>query len=84
MRYRAIIPKNVQKKIDDLEAFHRGRIVASLAILEENPYLGKKLVGKQRGQRSYRVWPFRILYEIWESELIVFVVEVGHRRDVYR
>lgn len=84
MRYHAVIPKNVQKRIDKLEAFPRGRIIASIAALEEDPYLGKKLRGKHGGERSYTVWPLRIVYEIKEDESLVFILKVGHRKDVYR
>lgn len=81
MRYRAVVPKKIQKIIDGLERLQRDRIVASIAILETNPYLGKKLTGNRKEQWSYRVWPFRIVYEIEQRELIIMIVKVGHRKD---
>ena len=43
-------------------------------------------VEKLSGQEKYRIRQrvYRILYEIRNDELIVVVVKVGHRRDVYR
>ena len=35
------------------------------------------------GIRKHRVGDFRILYEIHHQELIVLVISIGHRRDVY-
>ncbi|TBV83284.1 MAG: type II toxin-antitoxin system RelE/ParE family toxin [Desulfobulbaceae bacterium] len=41
---------------------------------------------KLSGQEKYRVRQgvYRILYEIRDNELIIVVVKIGHRRDVYR
>ena len=38
------------------------------------------------GQDKYRIrqGAYRIVYEIWDDKLIVVVVKIGHRRDVYR
>ena len=43
-------------------------------------------VEKLSGQEKYRIRQgvYRILYEILNNELIVVVVKIGHRRDVYR
>ena len=50
----------------------------------ENPRLhGKWLTANKSGQWRYRVGDYRILAEIRESELILVLVEVGHRSRVY-
>ena len=43
-------------------------------------------VEKLSGQEKYRIRQgvYRILYEIRDNELIVMVIKVGHRRDVYK
>ena len=43
-------------------------------------------VEKLSGQEKYRIRQgvYRILYEIRNNELIIVVVKIGHRRDVYR
>lgn len=43
-------------------------------------------VEKLSGQELYRIRQgvYRILYEIKDDELIIIVVKIGHRRDVYR
>jgi len=43
----------------------------------------EKLAGQQQRYRL-RQGRYRIIYEIQDEELIVVVVKVGHRRDVYR
>lgn len=44
---------------------------------------GKGLKADLAGLRSYRVGDYRILCQIRDHELLVLVVAVGHRRDVY-
>ena len=50
---------------------------------EPRPRGVEKLAGQQQRYRL-RQGRYRIIYEIQDEELIVVVVKVGHRRDVYR
>ncbi len=45
--------------------------------------LGKPLTGNLAGLYRYRIGDYRVIYQIFENELIVVVVRVGHRKDVY-
>ncbi|MGA2501435.1 MAG: type II toxin-antitoxin system RelE/ParE family toxin [Tepidisphaeraceae bacterium] len=67
------IPKHDRKKILDR--------IASLAV-EPRPHGCEKLSGQDR----YRIRQgrYRIVYSIQDDELTVWVVKVGHRKDVYR
>lgn len=51
--------------------------------LAEDPFVAKRLRGKYSGLYSYRISDYRIVYEIRSRELIVSVLRVRHRRDVY-
>ncbi len=44
---------------------------------------GKGLTADRSGQWRYRVGDYRIIVEIQEKEIIVLVVEIGHRKDIY-
>lgn len=79
MRYRVVIPEKVQKRLDKIDGIYRDRIVAALAGLQENPYEGKKLRGNRKGEWSYRVWPSRIVYRIEHEELVILIINIGHR-----
>jgi mRNA interferase RelE/StbE len=48
-----------------------------------DPFSGKKLSGKHKGEYSVRVWPYRIIYRIEKQELIIIVIDVGHRKEIY-
>lgn len=45
--------------------------------------LGTPLVGNHRELYRYRFGDYRILYQILNDELIIIVVRIGHRKDVY-
>jgi mRNA interferase RelE/StbE len=50
----------------------------------ENPRaFGKPLIAGHSGQWRYRIGDYRLLCLIKDCELIVLVIKVGHRRDVY-
>lgn len=50
----------------------------------ENPRIhGKGLVENRSGQWRYRVGNYRIIADIQEKEVVILVLEVGHRKDIY-
>ena len=51
----------------------------------ENPRsLGKALTADKAGAWRYRVGDYRIICEIHDNEVVILVLSVGHRREVYR
>ena len=53
-------------------------------ICEDQRLHGKALSGNRAGQWRYRVGDYRIIAIIHDNELVVLVVNVGHRREVYQ
>lgn len=50
----------------------------------ENPRIhGKALTANISGQWRYRVGDYRILAEIHDDKLVLILIDVGHRRDIY-
>lgn len=60
------------------------RIARTLDDLESDPYMGKSLKGHLKGRYSYRVGSHRIIYLVKKNLLIIFVIDIGHRRDIYK
>lgn len=60
------------------------KIQTTLILLTENPYppAASKLINRE-GYRV-RVGDFRILYEVNGTKLIIFIIDIGHRREIYR
>lgn len=51
--------------------------------LKTNPELGKPLVGKLTGLWSLRFGKFRALYQIRRRELLILILNLGHRKNIY-
>lgn len=49
-----------------------------------NPLIGKVLLGSYRGARSYRFGVLRILYQFFKDRLVIVVLSIAHRKQVYR
>jgi len=83
-RFRLVFKKSVAKDLRDIPKKDTSRILKCFDALAENP----RPAGceKLSGQERYRVrrGSYRIVYEIQDDVLLVMVVRVGHRRDVYR
>jgi mRNA interferase RelE/StbE len=84
MAYTVLLAAPARKQLTKLPADARERILLALALLRENPRPPsvKKLSGREDLYRI-RVGDCRILYHIEEEQLIVLVVKIGNRRDVY-
>lgn len=82
--YRIVIKKSAAKEIERIAKNDRIRIIEKIKSLSQDPHpTGSK---KLSGQEKYRMRQgnYRILYQIIDDELIINVVKVGHRQDVYK
>lgn len=50
---------------------------------EEPRFSGKPLTGNFKGVWRYRIGSYRLLAKIDDGKLIIFAINVGHRRDIY-
>lgn len=50
---------------------------------EEPRFSGKPLTGNFKGVWRYRIGSYRLLAKIYDDKLIIFAIDVGHRRDIY-
>jgi mRNA interferase RelE/StbE len=84
MSYGLEILRTAQKQLAQITQVDRDRIVAAIMDLADvpRPVSCKKLSGRP-GWRI-RVGSYRVIYEIHDDKLLILVVTVGHRREVYR
>lgn len=85
-RYRIVITKTAAKEIEAIgQKKDRQRIVERIQSLAENPraFGCEKLAGREDRYRV-RAGRYRIIYSIHDEELVVQVVKVGDRKEVYR
>ncbi len=78
-----IISKKAQKVLDKFSDHIAEPILEAISNLEDNPTpIGYK---KLKGRDGYRirVGNYRIIYEIYETELVIEIIDLGHRKDIY-
>jgi mRNA interferase RelE/StbE len=82
------ITRTAERQINKLDASAQKSIVSFLRERlksAENPrQWGKPLHGDKRGLWRYRVGDFRLICDIQDKKITVLVLEVAHRKDVYR
>ncbi|MEA5075314.1 MAG: type II toxin-antitoxin system RelE/ParE family toxin [Coriobacteriia bacterium] len=82
--YRISLKQSVLKDLKPLPARDRARVMDRIAALADDPrpHGCEKLSALERYR--IRVGDYRIVYAVEDAELVVWVVRIGHRRDVYR
>ena len=87
MKFRIVFTERAKKQLKKLDKYTASLIIGWLEKnLEdcENPRIhGKALVENKSGQWRYRIGDYRVICEIQDTEIIVLVLEVGHRREIY-
>jgi mRNA interferase RelE/StbE len=83
--YQVIIKEPAQKQIKKVSTVHLSKIKTAILDLQHNPrpINSMKLVGSKSVYRI-RVGVYRIVYEIIDKELFVYIVDVDHRKDIYK
>ena len=84
MTYRIIIPKLVQKQLDDLPQKQRKRLISAIRLLADEPRPSgvKKLKGYEKTYRI-RVGDYRVIYNIEDQEKLILILSSIHRKDAY-
>jgi mRNA interferase RelE/StbE len=84
-RYAVEVQPAARKRINDIDPQSRARILRRIAGLENDPRPPGvlKLAGLDDLWRI-RVGDYRVVYAIYDERLLVTVVRVGHRREIYR
>jgi mRNA-degrading endonuclease RelE of RelBE toxin-antitoxin system len=86
-RYVVVFSKLAQEKFDRL--IHADRtlgeqIAKAIDRLALNPELGKFLKGQWAGHRKYRTGRYRIIYRLERATLVIYIITIDDRKDVYR
>ena len=85
MRFVVRLEASAQKALRKIPAGDVARIVTKLRSLEENPTpAGAEKLKGGSGELRVRVGDYRIIYEVHDGILVVVVVTIDHRCEVYR
>ena len=81
--YQVVLTRTAQKQLDKLTDLVAGPLLEAIQSLAQNPRPSgcKKL----KGRSGYRVrkGDYRIIYDVYDEVLVVEVIAIGHRRDIY-
>lgn len=85
MTYRVTLAPSAARELRKFDPQARRRIQAAIELLatEPRPPAATRLVGGA-GEWRVRTGDYRIVYEINDDELVVLLLRVGHRREIYQ
>jgi mRNA interferase RelE/StbE len=83
-KYRVRFTREAKKKIEKLDESIKKIVQKAIDSLAQNPYKGKPLSHELAGLYSCRTSDYRIIYKNEEGQLIIIVITVGHRREIYK
>ena len=88
MPWKIVLTETVERQMDALDRAVRHRVLGflqeRLSALPDPRMLGEPLTGTLKGHWRYRVGDYRLICKIMDGQLVVLVLEIGHRREVYR
>ncbi len=86
MTYKVELKPQALKYLKNLPAPDKDKIIERLKLISENPRCEGvvKLSGKDPSQYRIRHGDYRIVYSIHDHVLVVEVIEINHRKDVYK
>jgi len=85
--YTIELAKSARKEFERLPINVRAKTAEALHLLAQNPYSELLKIKKMKGASDLyriRLGDYRVLYELRNDRLIVIVIKIGHRSEVYR
>ena len=84
MSYRIVVAPSAVRQLRKLDRVAQRRVQGAIELVasEPRPNGAKKLIGGD-GEWRVRTGDYRIVYELHDHVLLVLVVAVGHRSDIY-
>lgn len=82
-KYTILLTKKAEKQLDKLPDKIAEPIIEAIEDLAENPRpIGYKNLKNRDGYRI-RIGDYRVIYEVFDDELVIDVIKLGHRNDIY-
>lgn len=82
--YKIAYTREAKERIDKLDNKKKRQIKEAIERLARNPETGKRLLHEFAGLFSYRSGDYRIIYRVDHHEILVIILTVGHRKDIYK
>jgi mRNA interferase RelE/StbE len=84
-KYTVVLDLKAERALKEIKDKKLLRNITNILNLLATNYLtsGKPLLGEWKGCYSIRTMRYRIIYEIFHSKQMVYILKIGHRKDVY-
>jgi addiction module toxin, RelE/StbE family len=84
--YKIEFSKKAKKQFKSLPKLFQERLAPQINALASNPRPrgSIQLSGVEENVYRIRVGDYRIVYEIYDKILLIWIIEIGHRREIYR
>lgn len=83
--YEIEISRTAEKQLRNLSERDQLRVVRAALALAEEPYpRGTRKLSGYDDVFRIRVGRFRVLYSVVKNQLVILILKIGHRKDVYR
>lgn len=85
--YRIEFTRSAKAEFEQLPQKVQDRVLEALTFLSQNPFSDMLRIKKLKGMGNLyriRIGDYRILYEVRSDVLVVLIIKIGHRREVYR
>jgi mRNA interferase RelE/StbE len=83
-KYEILVKKSAEKELSKIPKKELLKILEKIKSLSDDPHPAGSIKLSNQGKFRVRVGNYRILYKVEDSILTVFVVKIGHRKNIYR
>jgi mRNA interferase RelE/StbE len=84
MKYEIEFRPDAKKALAKIAKRDRLRIEGAIELLSENPFPPSSKKLRVRPEYSLRVGDYRILYQVIKNRMIIEVITLGHRKEIYK
>ena len=88
MKYSVEYTLQAVKQLKKLDVYTRKLILSwiekNLVDCEDPRIHGKSLTANRSGQWRYRIGDYRIIAQIQDDKVLILILEIGHRREIYK
>lgn len=84
--YKVRLTRQAEKSLEAVFRSDRSlydRFLRAFDVIARDPSQGKPLHGQLHGLSSYRMGSYRILYETHRDRLLIIIIDLGHRKEIY-
>lgn len=81
-KFKIVIRHSEEKNLYKIPFPWRDRIEKAIDFIGDNPFCGEKMSGELQDLRKIRVRPYRVIYQIYEKQRVIYIEQIRHRGDV--